>query len=230
MGVGAAAIARNLGKEFLLNVAGSIDTCAAGDGLLFTVRATGAQLCVYHVGLDRFAFQGREFYGFQLRRAVEDVIGAYDDIHHEVEAIFREAQEAARLESNWAWLAQRSWWAHKGRREFTEAERSANEGKPCACGCGRKLGRVSNPSRRRYATTECMRRADKEERKRRRLDAHQSAQDKLCACGCGQAIPRVGLWTRRKFVDVSHKRRAFYAANKADYHRRYVERAARAKA
>jgi hypothetical protein len=75
-----------------------------------------------------------------------------------------------------------------------------------------------------------MRLADKAQRKRRRSDARQAAKDKLCACGCGQAIPRVGLWTRRKFVDDSHKRRAFYAANKSDYHRRYVERAARAKA
>jgi hypothetical protein len=230
MGVGATAIARNLGKEFLLNVADTIATCADGDGLLFTVRATGEQLCIYHAGLDRFAFQGRDLYGFQLRRAVESVIGQYDDIHNEVEEIFRDAREAARLESNWSWLAQQSEWAHKGRREFVEAERSANEGKSCACGCGRKLGRVSNPSRRRYATTECMRRADKAQRRLRRSSARQSAKDKLCACGCGQAIPRVGLWTRRKFVDDAHKRRAFYAANREDYHRRYLERAARAKA
>jgi len=224
MGAGATAIARNLGKEFLLNVADDVMVCHDGNGLSISVMPLH-RLVIHWVDVDRFRFDGRELYGFQLRRAVEGVIGAYDDIHHEVEEIFREAQEAAayeaqvrrelfvRMESSERSMmsrALRGWAQPKiaARIHETHSRRKDAAAKLCECGCGRSLGNVRYPGRKRFATKACIVRgvvARRSQSARKHWDEHQPR----CRY-CHRPVPKLGpRWYRRKFCGQQHKNRFF---------------------
>lgn len=223
-------VARNLGKEFLLNVAD--DLTVLPDGLKLRVRGRGRAVHVRMIDFDKFTVDSAwpPLYGFQLRPAVESIVGKFDDIHAEVLEIFREAEENARHESAWHCLFMRKIHAHRGRREFTEQARKATEGSACACGCGLPLPYTSNPSRRRFATSACIRSAYAVKRSAKAAEIREVLAEKPCACGCGQSIPRTGRWWRKKYLSRSHMVHALYMADKDAHHRRYLERKNRGKA
>lgn len=215
----ASIIARNLGMGFMLDVA--TEVTAFDDGLEIQTRSCSVNIRM--LGVDKFLFQGqRVAYAFELRGLVEELIGPYDRIGAEIRELFRAAQESARLEASWHYCFMREIHRHRGRREFTQAERRAAEGHPCLCGCGRPLPYTSNPSRRRFATPACIRAAYAVKRSAKSEAARETLERKLCACGCGREIPRTGRWWRKKWIDRSHMMKAHYDAHRSEYHDRYV--------
>lgn len=134
-------IARQLGKEFLLNVA--TDLRCGEDWLAFSARGSSEVVRINMLGIDRFEHNGHQLYAHQLRESVEVAIGQYDDIHAEVEAIFAEAQmeqmDRERLRYD-LWAARRVDEKLRHDRYATDVARKSVAGQMrCRCGCGLPL-------------------------------------------------------------------------------------------
>jgi hypothetical protein len=181
-------IASQLGKEFLLNVA--TDLQRGTDWLAFRARGSFEVVRINMLGIDKFEHAGRRLYAYQLRESVEAAIGAYDDIHAEVEEIFRASQDDYRLECEWLWLMRLKWNHHRAHREWRSSVRAQKVGVTCACGCGQRIPHTRCVTKRLFATKACKDRAQaarlSDERRRRREAA---AKVISCQCGCGRSVP-----------------------------------------
>jgi len=203
-------IARQLGKEFLLDVAD--DLTVLPDGLKLHVRCRNRAIHVRMLSVDRFTVNGAwpPLYGCQLRSAVEGIVGPYDGIHAEVLEIFRDAQELAQLEAAWSWYETKRFVEGRNRREFDRQKRDFATRRMCDCGCGRNIPPTRNATSRRFATDQCSHRL----REKLLAERRQEAAAKLCECGCGQHIPATHNAVWRRFASDKCRDRWHYAKRK----------------